>query len=163
MDHKNSQSASYAAAGVDITAGYKAVELMKKHVARTRNEGCLDDVGGFGGCHDLVVGGVRLSVGDVVPHRSGEQPGILQYHAKAFAQGAAVKVLYVVAIQRNGAGVDIVKAHEKFYDGGFACTRRSNDGSRLSCADTGTEIVDDDFIIRVTEFYVVEFHIPAEF
>ena len=48
MDHKNSYSASYAAAGVDITAGYRAVELMKKHVARTRNEGCLDDVGGFG-------------------------------------------------------------------------------------------------------------------
>ena len=41
MDHKNSQSASYAAAGVDIVAGYRAVELMKKHVARTRNEGCL--------------------------------------------------------------------------------------------------------------------------
>ena len=53
MDHKNSYSASYAAAGVDITAGYKAVELMKKHVARTRNEGCLDDVGGFGGCFGL--------------------------------------------------------------------------------------------------------------
>lgn len=47
---KNSQSQSYAAAGVDITAGYKAVELMKQHIARTRNEGCLDDVGGFGGC-----------------------------------------------------------------------------------------------------------------
>ena len=42
----NSRSDSYAAAGVDITAGYKAVELMKKHVARTKNEGCLDDVGG---------------------------------------------------------------------------------------------------------------------
>ena len=53
MDHKNSYSASYAAAGVDITAGYRAVELMKKHVARTRNEGCLDDVGGFGGCFGL--------------------------------------------------------------------------------------------------------------
>ena len=53
MDHKNSHSAAYAAAGVDITAGYKAVELMKKHVARTRNEGCLDDVGGFGGCFGL--------------------------------------------------------------------------------------------------------------
>ena len=49
----NSRSESYAAAGVDITAGYKAVELMKKHVARTRNEGALDDVGGFGGCYDL--------------------------------------------------------------------------------------------------------------
>ena len=56
MDHKNSQSASYAAAGVDITAGYKAVELMKKHVARTRNEGCLDDVGGFCGCFGLPTG-----------------------------------------------------------------------------------------------------------
>ena len=56
MDHKNSFSASYAAAGVDITAGYRAVELMKKHVARTRNEGCLDDVGGFGGCFGLPMG-----------------------------------------------------------------------------------------------------------
>ena len=62
MDHKNSQSASYAAAGVDITAGYKAVELMKKHVARTRNEGCLDDVGGFGGCFGLPVVGMEEPV-----------------------------------------------------------------------------------------------------
>ena len=53
MEHKNSFSASYAAAGVDITAGYKSVELMKKHVARTRTEGCVDDVGGFGGCFSL--------------------------------------------------------------------------------------------------------------
>ena len=50
-----SKSESYAASGVDITAGYKAVELMKKHIARTRNEGCLDDVGGFGGCFGLPV------------------------------------------------------------------------------------------------------------
>jgi len=53
---KNSKSESYAAAGVDITAGYKAVELMKSHIARTRNEGCLDDVGGFGGCFGLPMG-----------------------------------------------------------------------------------------------------------
>ena len=53
---KNSRSESYAQAGVDITAGYKAVELMKKHIARTRNEGCLDDVGGFGGCFGLPTG-----------------------------------------------------------------------------------------------------------
>ena len=51
-----SYSESYAAAGVDITAGYKAVELMKAHIARTKNEGCLDDVGGFGGCFGLPVG-----------------------------------------------------------------------------------------------------------
>ena len=62
MDHKNSFSASYAAAGVDITAGYRAVELMKKHVARTRNEGCLDDVGGFGGCFGLNLAGYEEPV-----------------------------------------------------------------------------------------------------
>ncbi len=57
-----SYSASYAAAGVDITAGYKAVELMKKHIARTRNEGCLDDVGGFGGCFGLPLTGMEEPV-----------------------------------------------------------------------------------------------------
>ncbi len=62
MEHQNSYSASYAAAGVDITAGYKAVELMKKHVARTRNEGCLDDVGGFGGCFGLPIAGMEEPV-----------------------------------------------------------------------------------------------------
>ena len=46
---KNSYSESYAAAGVDITAGYKAVELMKSHIARTANEGVCSDIGGFGG------------------------------------------------------------------------------------------------------------------
>ena len=56
--HNDSRSESYAAAGVDITAGYKAVELMKKHVARTKNEGCLDDVGGFGGCFGLNLAGM---------------------------------------------------------------------------------------------------------
>ena len=60
--HSNSRSDSYAAAGVDITAGYKAVELMKKHIARTRNEGCLDDVGGFGGCFGLSLGGMEEPV-----------------------------------------------------------------------------------------------------
>ena len=62
MDHKNSQSASYAAAGVDITAGYKAVERMKKHIARTKNAGCLDDVGGFGGCFGLPIAGMEEPV-----------------------------------------------------------------------------------------------------
>ena len=58
----NSYSESYKAAGVDITAGYKAVELMKAHIARTKNEGCLDDVGGFGGCFGLTLAGMEEPV-----------------------------------------------------------------------------------------------------
>ena len=44
-----SQSESYKAAGVDITAGYRAVELMKSHIARTQTPGVLSGIGGFGG------------------------------------------------------------------------------------------------------------------
>ena len=50
---EKSYSASYAAAGVDITAGYKAVELMRAHVARTLTPGCIGGLGGFGGLFEL--------------------------------------------------------------------------------------------------------------
>ena len=44
-----SYSDSYKSAGVDVTAGYKSVELMKQHVKSTYNDGVLQDIGGFGG------------------------------------------------------------------------------------------------------------------
>ena len=59
---KNSQSESYAKAGVDITAGYKAVELMKTHIAKTMTEGVCSDVGGFGGLFELDVTGMEKPV-----------------------------------------------------------------------------------------------------
>ena len=46
---KNSFSESYKNAGVDVTAGYKAVELMKEHVKRTKTSGVVSGIGGFGG------------------------------------------------------------------------------------------------------------------
>ncbi len=56
---KNSQSKSYAEAGVDITAGYKAVELMKSHIARTLTSGVCSDVGGFSGLFELDTNGME--------------------------------------------------------------------------------------------------------
>ena len=46
---ENSKSKAYADAGVDITAGYRSVELMKKHIEATKTEGVCSDIGGFGG------------------------------------------------------------------------------------------------------------------
>ena len=57
-----SRSDSYAAAGVDITAGYKAVELMKSHIARTMTAGALSDIGGFGGLYELDLSGMTHPV-----------------------------------------------------------------------------------------------------
>lgn len=58
----NSYSKSYAAAGVDITAGYRAVELMKAHIARTMTSGVCSDVGGFGGLFELDLVGIEKPV-----------------------------------------------------------------------------------------------------
>ncbi len=51
-----SHSEAYKAAGVDITAGYRAVELMKRHIARTMTGGVVSDIGGFGGLFELPEG-----------------------------------------------------------------------------------------------------------
>ena len=58
----NSHSASYAAAGVDIEAGYRAVELMKSHIAKTLTTGVVSDIGGFGGLFELDVKGMERPV-----------------------------------------------------------------------------------------------------
>lgn len=59
---KNSKSDIYASAGVDITAGYKAVELMKTHIARTATSGVCSDIGGFGGLFELDLTGITKPV-----------------------------------------------------------------------------------------------------
>ena len=62
MTMKNSRSEAYAAAGVDITAGYKSVELMKKHIKKTIIPGADTDVGGFGGLFEPDLGGMEQPV-----------------------------------------------------------------------------------------------------
>lgn len=57
-----SYSDSYKAAGVDVTAGYRAVELMKSHVARTMTSGVLSGIGGFGGLFELDTEGMKKPV-----------------------------------------------------------------------------------------------------
>lgn len=59
---KKSESKSYKDAGVDITAGYKAVELMKSHINRTKTNGALSDVGGFGGLFQPNLSGMKEPV-----------------------------------------------------------------------------------------------------
>lgn len=55
-------SESYKAAGVDVTAGYKAVELMKSHIAKTMTSGALSGIGGFGGLFELDMTGIKKPV-----------------------------------------------------------------------------------------------------
>ncbi len=57
-----SYSDSYKAAGVDVTAGYRSVELMKEYVARTMTKGVLSGIGGFGGLFEIDTTGISKPV-----------------------------------------------------------------------------------------------------
>ncbi len=57
-----SYSESYKKAGVDVTAGYKAVELMKAHIAKTMTSGVLSGIGGFGGLFEIDMTGISKPV-----------------------------------------------------------------------------------------------------
>lgn len=57
-----SYSESYKKAGVDVTAGYKAVELMKAHIAKTMTAGAISGIGGFGGLFELDMTGIKKPV-----------------------------------------------------------------------------------------------------
>lgn len=60
--NKLSKSDVYAKAGVNINAGYKSVELIKKHIAKTNIKGVLSDIGGFGGIFELNLKGINKPV-----------------------------------------------------------------------------------------------------
>ena len=79
---EKSYSESYAAAGVDITAGYRSVELMKQYVARTMNEHCIGGLGGFGGLFELDCTGYKHPV-LISARRRGHQAENCHDHGQA--------------------------------------------------------------------------------
>ena len=88
---EKSYSEAYAAAGVDITAGYRAVELMKAHVARTVIPGADTDIGGFGGLF--------------VPNIAGMEEPVLV----SGTDGVGTKIkLAMVADKHDTIGIDCV-------------------------------------------------------
>lgn len=91
MSIKDSRSKSYEQAGVDITAGYRAVELMKKHIARTTTPGAMPSIGNFGGLF--------------VPDLAGMKEPILV----SGTDGVGTKLkLAFIADRHNTVGIDCV-------------------------------------------------------
>ena len=88
---KNSRSESYAKAGVDITAGYKAVELMKKHVKSTYDNNVIGDLGSFGGFYSIA--GEKM-----------EEPVLV-----AGTDGVGTKLKYAFVLEKHDTiGIDAV-------------------------------------------------------
>jgi len=88
---QNSYSESYKDAGVDVTAGYRAVELMKKHVERTKVSGVLEGIGGFGGLFAL-------------PKTSGSEPVLV-----SGTDGVGTKLKIAMILDKHDTvGIDCV-------------------------------------------------------
>ena len=113
-------------------------------------------VGSLGGGNDLFIGGVEAAIPDVLHNGALEQPRILKHHAEAFAQGAAVKIADVVAVQGDRAGIHVVEAHQQLDHGGLACAGGADDGDLFAGVDGAAEIVDDGLFGHIAELDVVE-------
>ncbi|MPM47546.1 hypothetical protein SDC9_94257 [bioreactor metagenome] len=92
----------------------------------------LVDVGGLGGGGDLVLGSVRLAVGDVLADGAAEQPGVLQDHAERLAQCRAGDRRDVGVVDTDLSAVDLVEPLQQVHQSRLAGTGRSDDRDRLA-------------------------------
>ena len=113
-------------------------------------------VGCLCGGDNLFIGGVQPAVADVLHDGALEQPCVLQHHAKALAQGAAVKVPHIVAVQGDRTGIHIVKAHQQLDHGGLARTGGAYDGYLLAGLHRAAEVVDNSLVRGVAEAHMVK-------
>ena len=104
----------------------------------------------------LFIGGIELAVADVLADGALEQPGVLQHHAHHGAKVVAFELAHVVPADADGAGINVVEAHEQLHHGGLAGTGGAHDGHRLPRAHLRREIGDHRLARLVAEAHLVE-------
>ena len=104
-----------------VLANHRVVALRQLHdkLVRMRALGSFDN---------LLARGIGTAVGDVICHRALEQPRILQHHAKSTAQACARVFTRGTAIDRNAAGIDIIKTQQQIDERCLATARRADQG-----------------------------------
>ena len=108
-------------------------------------------VGSLGGGNHLVHGGVRLAVGNVLPHRTGAQPGVLQHHAVAAAQRGAGHIPDIGAGHLDAAAVYIIEPHQQIDEGGLAAAGGAYDGDALAGLHIQREPFDERSVGQIAE------------
>ena len=119
------------------------------------------DVRGSGGSEDLVLGGRRVAVGDVLPDRAAEQPRVLQHHADVRPQLAARHRRDVAVVECDAAAVELVEPHDEVDERGLAGARRADDRHRRPRFSDEREIVDQRLGRVVGEPHMLELDAAA--
>ena len=144
-----------ALADVAAVLGDDGVVALGQAADEAVGMGCL------GRCHHLFEGGIRLAVGDVLPHGAGPEPGILQHHAVAAAQGGAGHVPDVGAGDFDGAAVDIIEPHEQVDEGGLAAAGGADDGDALAGLDVQRQTLDERAVGQIAEGDVLDLDVAV--
>ena len=117
-------------------------------------------VGGLGGLHHFLQGGLRLAIGNVLPNGSPLQPGVLKHHAIAAAQAVAGNPPDVRSLHLDGAFVHIVKPHQQVDDGGLAAAGGANQGHPLAGFHLQVEVLNQGLLFPVGEAHLLDGHLP---
>ena len=114
------------------------------------------DEGRLGRGVDLLLGRVRVAVGDVVPDRAAEEPGVLQHHADLRPQVLAAHRGDVDAVERDPAAVQLVEPHDQVDQGGLAGPGRPDDRDGLPRLGDQRQVLDQRLVGLVAERDVLE-------
>ena len=114
--------------------------------------------GTLGGVDDLLAGGVRLAVSNVICHSTCFQPGFLQDHTQVAAQRIPRYGVNGVAVHLQGAAVDLVKAHQQVDQGGFAAAGGADQGNALAGLNAQVHVFNQGHIRHIAELDMLKLH-----
>ena len=109
--------------------------------------------------HDLLLRRIGRAIGDILPHGSGLQPGILQHHAVAAPQGLSGHRADILSRCPDHAPIHIVKAHQQIDECGLTATGRAYDGHPLTGCNLQIQIPDQGFFGHIGEFHMLQLHL----
>ena len=113
-------------------------------------------------CDHLFICGIQTSVTDIFHNGSRKQPGILKHHSKHLSQTASVKVFDVITVYLNTSAIEIIESHKQFHHSCLSCTCGTYNGNLLTILHICGEVIDNDLIRIVAEFYMFKLNISCK-
>ena len=121
------------------------------------------DVGGLGGGGDLLQGGIRTAIGDILKNGAAEKPGVLENHGVGQTQAFPGKALDVPSVHGDDAVLGIIKAHEKVDEGGLPRAGMADDGHGASAGSAEAQVADNGLAGEIAEADMLHGNVSAGF
>ena len=104
------------------------------------------------------MGGVKLSISDIIFNTSFKKPSILQYHSKHLPKLTSVKITYILPAYTDYTAIYVIKTHKQLYHCCLSGPSRTYNGNFLPRLHLCAEIVNNCVIRIITKLYMFKFH-----